>query len=79
MDAPYTDPAHLTWANVGLGFSFILLDAVLSKLFNLRIEGSLVSAALRCIIQLATVGLILQRVFEANHPLAVAGIACMSC
>lgn len=75
MDAPYTDPAHLTWANVGLGFSFILLDAVLSKLFNLRIEGSLVSAALRCIIQLATVGLILQRVFEANHPLAVAGIA----
>ncbi|KAH7884299.1 UPF0014-domain-containing protein [Phlebopus sp. FC_14] len=75
MDATTGDSTHLTWANVGLGFSFILLNALLSTSLNLGIGSSLVSAALRCIVQLAIVGLLLQKVFETHNPWAVAGIA----
>lgn len=76
MNGPPTEEStHLTWANVALGFSFIFLDAVVSTSFNLGVGNSLISAAIRCIVQLAIVGLLLQRVFEANNPWAVAGIA----
>jgi len=78
MDGPPAeDSTHLTWVNVGLGFSFILFNAVVSTSLNLGVGNSLVTSALRCIIQLAIVGLLLQRVFETNNPWAVAGIACM--
>lgn len=66
----------LTWQNVGLAFSFILFDAVCSKAFGLGVGSSLVTAAVRCVIQLTLVALVLQKVFEANNPWAVAGIAC---
>ncbi|KAL4066846.1 hypothetical protein V8B97DRAFT_2022639 [Scleroderma yunnanense] len=76
MDGPPAeDSTHLTWANVGLGFSFILFNAAVSTSLNLGVGSSLVSSALRCIIQLAIVGLLLQRVFDTNNPWAVAGIA----
>ncbi|KAG6335673.1 hypothetical protein ID866_3407 [Astraeus odoratus] len=75
MDGPPAgDSTHLTWANVGLGFSFILFNSFVSTSLNLGVGSSLVSSALRCIIQLAIVGLLLQRVFETNNPWAVAGI-----
>ncbi|KIJ67119.1 hypothetical protein HYDPIDRAFT_109132 [Hydnomerulius pinastri MD-312] len=77
MDATPSDSTNLTWGNVGLGFSFILFNAFLSTTLNLGVGSSLVSAALRCIVQLAIVGLLLQRVFETNNPWAVAGIACL--
>ncbi|KIJ08160.1 hypothetical protein PAXINDRAFT_173083 [Paxillus involutus ATCC 200175] len=77
MDSTPSDSTHLSRANVGLGFSFILLNAFLSTSLNLGIGGSLVTSALRCIVQLAIVGLVLQRVFETNNPWAVAGIACL--
>lgn len=66
----------LTWENVGLAFSFILFDAVFSRLFGLGVGSSLVTAAVRCVVQLTLVALVLQKVFEANNPWAVAGIAC---
>ncbi|KAK0209074.1 hypothetical protein DFS33DRAFT_500433 [Desarmillaria ectypa] len=66
---------NLTWYNVGLAFSFILLNAVISKIFHLRIGVSLVTAAVRCIVQLALVATLLQSVFETDNPWAVAGIA----
>lgn len=79
MDGPPAeDSTHLTWANVALGFSFILFNAVISTSLNLGVGSSLVTSALRCIIQLAIMGLLLQRVFETNNPWAVAGIACTS-
>ncbi|KAF8837475.1 UPF0014-domain-containing protein [Paxillus ammoniavirescens] len=77
MDTTPSDSTHLSWANVGLGFSFILLNAFLSTSLNLGIGSSLVTSALRCIVQLAIVGLVLQRVFETNNLWVVAGIACL--
>ena len=68
---------HLTWANVGLAFAFILLDGVLSTAFGLGVGSSLVTAAVRCVVQLSVVALILRQVFETNNPWAVAGMACL--
>jgi len=75
MDTPPPESTHLSWTNVGLAFSFILFDAVLSSVFGLHIGSSLVTAALRCVIQLAVVATLLQTVFETQNPWAVAGIA----
>ena len=78
MDATPGDTTNLTWANVGLGLSFILFNAFLSSTLHLGVGNSLVTSAFRCIVQLAIMGLVLQRVFETNNPWAVAGIACTS-
>jgi ABC-type iron transport system FetAB permease component len=77
MNVPPSDSqTHLSWANVGLAFSFIAFDAVLSSVFGLHVGHSLVTAAIRCIVQLAFVATLLQKVFETENPFAVAGIAC---
>jgi len=73
-----TDTTHLDWSNVGLGFSFILFNVFVSASLQLGVGPSLLSAAIRCIVQLALVALVLQKVFETNNPWAVAGIACES-
>ncbi|EKM57407.1 uncharacterized protein PHACADRAFT_208472 [Phanerochaete carnosa HHB-10118-sp] len=77
MDAPGDDgrTADLTWENVGLAFSFIAFNAVVSRVFQLGVGTSLVTAAVRCVVQLTLVSLVLQKVFEAKNPWAVAGIA----
>ncbi|KAJ8586991.1 hypothetical protein M405DRAFT_853100 [Rhizopogon salebrosus TDB-379] len=72
-----TDSTHLDWANVGLGFSFVLFNALVSTSLQLGVGSSLLSAAIRCVVQLALVALVLQKVFETNNPWAVAGIACL--
>ena len=75
MDSPGPGAdSHLTYGNVGLAFSFILFDAFVSFFFGLRVGGSLVTAAVRCVLQLAVVATLLEKVFEANNPWAVAGI-----
>lgn len=77
MDAgPDKSTSQLTWENVGLAFSFIVFDAVVSKIFGLGVGTSLITAAVRCVMQLSLVALILQKVFETNNPWGVAGIAC---
>lgn len=76
MDAPPAKTANLTWANVGLGLAFILFNAVVSSTLHLGVGRALVTSALRCVVQLAIMGLVLQRVFETNNPWAVGGIAC---
>lgn len=68
---------HLTWLNVGIGFTFVAVDAVVSYGLGLGIGTSLVSAALRCVVQLSIMGLVLQSVFETTSPWAVAGISCL--
>ncbi|KAI0950884.1 hypothetical protein AcW1_008072 [Taiwanofungus camphoratus] len=76
MDADPGGPTSpLTWGNVGLAFSFILFDAVVSFVAGLGVGSSLVTAAVRCVLQLSVVALVLQKVFETNNPFAVAGIA----
>lgn len=80
MDGSLPDPSHsnLTWNNVGLAFSFIVFDAVVSFVFGLGVGSSLVTAAVRCVLQLAVVATLLQTVFQAENPWAVAGISCES-
>ncbi|KZT67411.1 hypothetical protein DAEQUDRAFT_673237 [Daedalea quercina L-15889] len=74
-DAPGGATSPLSWANVGLAFSFIVFNAIVSLTFGLGIGSGLVTAALRCIAQLSVVALLLQQVFEMNNPWAVAAIA----
>ncbi|KAF9260214.1 hypothetical protein L218DRAFT_932813 [Marasmius fiardii PR-910] len=75
MDQDYDSSSDLSWANVALAFTFILFNAFLSTVLQLDIGGSLITAAVRCVVQLALVGTILQKVFEADNPWAVAAIA----
>ncbi|KAG2750533.1 UPF0014-domain-containing protein [Suillus brevipes Sb2] len=77
MDGPPTDSTHLDWGNVGLGFSFIIFNALVSTTLQLGVGSSLLSAAIRCVVQLGLVALVLQKVFETNNPWAVGGIACL--
>lgn len=65
----------LSWGNVGLAFSFIIFDAVISRVYGLGVGSSLTTAAVRCVLQLSIVAVILQKIFETNNPWAVAGIA----
>lgn len=74
-ESPATPSSDLTWGNVGLAFSFIVLNAVVSRTLDLGVGAALVTAAVRCVVQLSLVALILQKVFETNNPWAVAGIA----
>lgn len=71
-----TERTHLTWANVGLGFTFVVFDAAISQGFGLGVGLPLVTAAIRCIIQLAIMALVLQKIFDAENPWGVAGLAC---
>lgn len=77
MDTPADQSnGNLTWSHVGLAFCFIAFDATVSKAFSLGLGTTLVTAAIRCVVQLTVVALVLQKVFDADDPLAVAGIAC---
>ncbi|KAI9449205.1 hypothetical protein HD554DRAFT_2181117 [Boletus coccyginus] len=76
MDATPGGTTNLTWGNVGLGLAFILFNAIISSALHLGVGSSLVASALRCVVQLAIMGLVLQRIFETNNPWAVGGIAC---
>lgn len=71
-----TDPAanDLSWVNVGIGFLFVLFDAVLSTVLGLGIGRGLLVAAARCIIQLTVMSKVLGSVFESNNIFAVMGI-----
>ena len=76
MDGPSDARTHLTWPNVGLGFLFVVSDALISQFLGLDVGPPLVTAAVRCIIQLTVMGLVLQKIFEAENPFGVAGLAC---
>jgi ABC-type iron transport system FetAB permease component len=76
---PQPSTKNLSWLNVGLAFSFILFDAAVSFFFGLRVGRSLVTAAIRCVVQLAIMGTLLQSVLDTDNPWAVAGIACTLC
>lgn len=66
---------HLTWANVGVAIAFLLVDASLSAYFRLGLSKSLLVAATRCILQLYLMSLVLDKIFAANSPWGVAGLA----
>jgi ABC-type iron transport system FetAB permease component len=72
MSGPET---HLGWDNVGIGLAFVVFDAVLSGVYGLGVGKGLVTAAIRCIVQLALMGLVLQKIFDVNNPWGVVGIS----
>jgi ABC-type iron transport system FetAB permease component len=77
MDSLPNHPvADLGWSHVGIGLTFIAFNSIISQALQLHIGASLVSAALRCVVQLTLVATILQRVFAAENFWAVVGIAC---
>jgi ABC-type iron transport system FetAB permease component len=77
MDSlPKHPVADLGWSHVGIGLTFIAFNSIISQALQLHIGASLVSAALRCVVQLTLVATILQRVFAAENFWAVVGIAC---
>ncbi|KAH9970565.1 UPF0014-domain-containing protein [Lactifluus volemus] len=76
MDSsPPSSDVKLEWSNVGIGFSFIALNAVLSHFLQLRVGTTLMIASLRCVIQLTLMATVLQQVFAARNIWAVGGIA----
>ncbi|KAF9072290.1 hypothetical protein BDP27DRAFT_1217764 [Rhodocollybia butyracea] len=67
--------APIDWSNVAIAFIFIVFNVVFSYVFDLGVQVSLLVAAIRCVVQLAIVGTLLQKVFEMDSPWAVAGVA----
>jgi ABC-type iron transport system FetAB permease component len=72
---PSGEQSLLTWSNVALAFSFVAFDAVLSSVYRLGISSSLITAAVRCVIQLSIMALVLESIFKAKSPYGVAGLA----
>ncbi|KIK60383.1 hypothetical protein GYMLUDRAFT_43680 [Collybiopsis luxurians FD-317 M1] len=77
MDAPSpgAEDPELTYLNVALAFGFIVLNVIFSYIFDLGVGVSLLVAGIRCVVQLAIMGVLLQKVFETENPWAVAAIA----
>lgn len=77
--ADISEPAALLgWGHIALAFTFILFDVMVSAYFGLGIERGLLTASIRCVVQLAIMAVLLHGVFSAENPWAVAGIACRS-
>lgn len=72
VDSPTKLP--VTWLNVLVGLSILLVDVLVSYRLRLGIARDLIVAAVRCIVQLALLGLILGSVFEAQNVFAVMGM-----
>lgn len=77
MLKPHTvpDQSPVTWKNVLIALSLILFDLAVSSSFRLGITRQLLVAAIRCIVQLSLMGLVLDSVFRAESPWAVAAMS----
>ncbi|KAJ3015704.1 hypothetical protein HKX48_004429 [Thoreauomyces humboldtii] len=69
------DIPSLTYKNVAVASSFIFANALFSRAFGLGLEGTLIIAAARAVVQLTVMGQILQPVFQNENPWFVAGLA----
>lgn len=67
----------LSFWNVTLAASFLVLSSFLSYYLNLGIENTILIAGARCWIQLTLVGYILSDVFESRNPWLVALLTCV--
>ncbi|KAI7900359.1 UPF0014 family [Cokeromyces recurvatus] len=57
----------LSWVNVAIASSFILINGGISVVLGLKLEKTLIIAALRCLIQLTIMGFILEDVFKTRN------------
>jgi putative ABC transport system permease protein len=60
--------APLSLADLTIAASLILINALISFAFSLRLERTLVLATVRMVVQLAAVGFVLKLVFDAASP-----------
>lgn len=61
----------MTFFTLGISLVFVLIPLILSKSLNLGLEKDTLIATIRSIIQLITVGYVLQFVFDAEHMLYI--------
>ncbi|CAG8516883.1 10942_t:CDS:2 [Cetraspora pellucida] len=71
-DKPNTIPLH--WSNVGIASLFIFVSGLISLWLGLRLEKSLLTSSIRCVVQLTIMGLVLEDVFRMRHPIIVLGM-----
>ena len=69
------NPVALTFTDLALAASLLILNGAISVAFGLRLERSLAIAAIRMVVQLAAVGFVLKFVFEQTSPAWTALIA----
>ncbi|KAJ1956236.1 hypothetical protein GGI12_005359 [Dipsacomyces acuminosporus] len=67
--------APLTWWNVALAASMLLLNVFISSIMKLGLEKQIVVAGVRCVVQLTILGLILRHVFTTKSAVLVIGMA----
>ncbi|MEZ5989088.1 MAG: iron export ABC transporter permease subunit FetB [Planctomycetota bacterium] len=70
-------PVDLAWTDLALVSACLLINVVLSFRFRLAMQGTLLMAGLRTVVQLTLVGFVLQRVFAVDEPALVLGILCV--
>ncbi|KAI9357491.1 hypothetical protein BD770DRAFT_427727 [Pilaira anomala] len=71
QESGHSSAPPLTWVNVAIASSFILVNGGISLALGLQLEKSLIIAAIRCLIQLTLMGFILEDVFKTRHPALV--------
>ncbi|CEG71959.1 hypothetical protein RMATCC62417_07598 [Rhizopus microsporus] len=64
MDNGSTD---LSWWNVAEASAFVFIAALISLIFGIKLEFSLILSGIRCVIQLSLMGLILDDVLKTKH------------
>ena len=67
----------LSWLEVGVAASLLLVNAVISLKLGLGIAKRIGTSAIRMTIQLAILGLVLKQIFELAQPAPVLGLAAL--
>ncbi|HJS86973.1 MAG TPA: ABC transporter permease, partial [Acetobacteraceae bacterium] len=61
-------PILLSWPDIGIAASLLLVDGVLSLALGLRLHRQLGVAATRMVLQLVAIGFVLRAVFRLASP-----------
>jgi ABC-type iron transport system FetAB permease component len=65
------DIPSLTAVNVLIASSFVLVNALISLIFGLGMEGKILVSASRCVVQLVIMGQFLQPIFDNQDPILI--------
>jgi putative ABC transport system permease protein len=71
---PDSGAIDLTWVDLALATSLVLVSGIVSMALRLGLERKLLVAAVRTVVQLLLVGYILGWVFDIDHPLLLAAV-----
>ena len=67
--SPPSSVSHLDWSHIGFGLALVVFISTFSQLLHLHVGASLAIAALRCIAQLTTMGIVLQHILLVTKKL----------